>query len=78
LIENLDFLQLQQDYLESKSELIVKTAEFERQRELQKDNINAAKTFQQSESNYQSQLAKVKSMQLKLKLYNVDAEKAFS
>lgn len=77
-IENLDFLQLQQDYLEAKSDLALKSSEYERQRELQKDNINAAKTFQQAESNYQSLLAKVNSLKLKLKLYNVDAEKLSS
>jgi cobalt-zinc-cadmium efflux system membrane fusion protein len=77
-VENLDFLQLQQDYLEDKSNLALATAEFERQKELQKENINAAKTFQQAESNYHSQQAKVNSRKLKLKLYNVDVEKLSS
>jgi len=77
-IENLDFLQLQQDYLEGKSDLSLRSAEYERQKELQKDNINAVKTFQQAESNYQSQLAKINALKLKLQLYNVDAEKLSS
>jgi len=74
-VENLEFLQLQQDYLESSSSLVLASSEFERQKELQKENINSAKTFQQAESNYHAQLAKVRTLKLKLKLYNVNAEK---
>ena len=77
-IENLDFLQLQQDYLEGSSSLVFLKAEFERQNELQKENINAAKTFQQAESNYKTQLGKVNALKLKLKLYNVNADKLTS
>ena len=74
-IENLDFLQLQQDYLESSANLSYTKAEFERQKELQKENINATKTFQQAESNYKTQLSKVNTLKRKLSLYNVDANK---
>ena len=43
-LENTDFLQLQQEFLENKAHLTFAEAEYNRQKELQKDNINATKT----------------------------------
>jgi len=74
-MENLEFIQLQQDYLSNKSGLPYLKAEYERQRELQKDNINATKTAQQAESNYNLQLTMIKGLSQKLKLYNIDPDK---
>ena len=74
-IENTEFIQLQQDFLQSKSQLEFLKAEFERQKELQKENINATKTFQKAESEYKSEFTKYNSLIQKLKLYNVAAEK---
>ena len=71
---NSEFLQIQQDYLESNSSLEYLKAEYERQTELQKDNINATKTFQQAKSNYNSALAKNNLLAEKLKLFNVTPE----
>ncbi len=73
-VENSEFIQLQQDFLQSKSQLDFLNAEYERQKELQKENINAAKTFQLAEANYKSQLTVYKSLIQKLKLYNCNAE----
>jgi len=72
-IENIEFIQLQQDYLQSKSSLAYLKAEFERQRELQKENINAGKTFQKAESDYAHELSNHNALQQKLSLYNTDA-----
>src|SRR6185503_15432342 len=63
----------QQDYLENKSSLEFLKAEFERQQELQKDNINSTKTFQQAQNNYNLALTKNKLFAEKLKLFGVDA-----
>ena len=46
-IVNNEVIQLQQDYLENKSQLVYLQAEFKRQKELQEDRINATKTLQQ-------------------------------
>lgn len=72
-IENIEFIQLQQDYLQSKSSLVYLKAEFERQRELQKENINAGKTFQKAESDYTHELSNHNALKQKLSLYNTDA-----
>jgi len=44
-IVNNEVIQLQQDYLENKSQLVYLQAEFKRQKELQEDRINATKTL---------------------------------
>ncbi|MEP7169943.1 MAG: efflux RND transporter periplasmic adaptor subunit [Bacteroidota bacterium] len=74
-IENTEFIKLQQDFLQSSSSLEYLKAEHERQKELQKENINAAKTFQKAESDYKSELTNFNALKQKLSLYNVNTEK---
>lgn len=72
VIENPDFIQLQQDYLEAKSQFEFASADFERQQELAKENVNAQKALQQAKSTYQSWLTRKNGLQAKLKLINID------
>src|SRR5687768_5982681 len=51
-IENLDFIQIQQDYLEAKSQLELTAADYQRQQALAKENVNSQKVLQQSKTNY--------------------------
>ena len=74
-IENTEFIQMQQDFLQSGSSLVYLKAEFERQKELQKENINATKTFQKAEADYKSTLTNYNSLKQKLSLYNLSPEK---
>ena len=64
-------IQLQQDYLESSSQLEYLKADYERQKELNSDQVNSQKTLQLAKSNYQSMLAKVKGLKAKLALANI-------
>ena len=73
-LENTDFLQLQQEFLENKAHLTFAEAEYNRQKELQKDNINATKTFQQTEADYNTSLGKQKVLGEKLRLFNLIPE----
>lgn len=73
-LENTDFLQLQQEFLENKAHLTFAEAEYNRQKELQKDNINATKTFQQTEADYNTSLGKQKVLGEKLRLFNLNPE----
>ena len=73
-LENTDFLQLQQEFLENKAHLAFAEAEYNRQKELQKDNINATKTFQQTEADYNTSLGKQKVLSEKLRLFNLNPE----
>ena len=71
-IENLDFIQIQQDYLEAKSQFDLARADFDRQQQLAKENVNSQKTLQQSQSNYKTWQAKYMALREKLKVLNLD------
>lgn len=73
VLENLDYIQLQQDYLEAKSRLEYATAEFRRQEELAKENVNALKTLQQASADFQSLHVRENALKQKLALLNIDA-----
>jgi cobalt-zinc-cadmium efflux system membrane fusion protein len=72
VIENPEYIQLQQDYLEAKNQFDFALADYERQQELAKENVNAQKTLQQAKTTYQSWLAKKNGLLAKLKLINID------
>lgn len=71
-IENIEFVQLQQDYLEAMNQLEYAKADFERQQELAKENVNAKKTLQFAKTNYYNWQAKSKGFQEKLKMLNIN------
>ncbi len=72
-IVNNEVIQLQQDYLENKSQLVYLQAEFKRQKELQEDRINATKTLQQVQNELGMAEAKQKGLQTKLQLLGINA-----
>jgi cobalt-zinc-cadmium efflux system membrane fusion protein len=72
VIENPEYIQLQQDYLEAKNQFEFAQADYERQQELAKENVNAQKTLQQAKTNYQSWLAKKNGLLARLKLIHVN------
>ncbi len=72
VMEHPNYIQLQQDYLESKSLLDFYKAEYKRQQELAKENINAAKTLQQAQSNFQGTKAKAEGLRARLKMININ------
>jgi membrane fusion protein, heavy metal efflux system len=73
-LENPDFIRLQQDYLETKSQLNYLKAEFERQRTLASEQISAQKNFLKAEADYQSALAKSESLKKQLSLIQINAD----
>jgi membrane fusion protein, heavy metal efflux system len=70
-MENLDFIQMQQDYIEAKNQLEFAKADYDRQLDLAKENVNAQKTLQQAKTTYSSWLAKAKGLEAKLKMLNI-------
>ncbi|HEY9259377.1 efflux RND transporter periplasmic adaptor subunit, partial [Chitinophaga sp.] len=72
VLENLDYIQMQQDYLEVKSQLEYATKEYERQGELAKENVNALKTLQQAKATWQTLQAKENGLKQKLAVLNVN------
>jgi membrane fusion protein, heavy metal efflux system len=72
-IVNNEVIQLQQDYLENKSQLVYLQEEFKRQKELQEDRINATKTLQQVQNELSMAQARQKGLQTKLQLQGINA-----
>lgn len=72
VIENPEYIQLQQDYLEACNQLDYLKADFDRQVALASENVNAQKTLQQSKANYLNGVARKSGLEAKLKLINID------
>ncbi len=72
VMEDPSYIELQQDYLTSKSKLIYLEADFIRQRDLNATKAVSDKIFQLSKSDFESQKYLVKSLSEKLKLLGID------
>jgi cobalt-zinc-cadmium efflux system membrane fusion protein len=75
VMEHPDYIQLQQDYLENKSQLTYLKTELERQQELAKEEINSKKTLQKAKAEYETMHARVQGLRAKLELIKVDVSK---
>lgn len=71
-IENLDFIQIQQDYLEAKSQVELTKADYERQQQLAAENVNSNKSLQQSKTTFVTWQAKLNGLTEKLKILNIN------
>jgi cobalt-zinc-cadmium efflux system membrane fusion protein len=77
-IVNTEVIQLQQDYLENNANLNYLEKEYQRQKELRDDNINAGKTYQQSQRELQIAQAKKETLRSKLAQLGINANKLSS
>jgi cobalt-zinc-cadmium efflux system membrane fusion protein len=75
VIEDQSLVQLQQDYLIGKEKLKYIEQDYQRQKELNENNVNAAKVFQQVTSDYNSQKVMMKAMAEKLRLIHINPDK---
>lgn len=75
VMEHPDYIQLQQDYLENKSQLTYLKTELERQQELAKEEINSKKTLQKAKAEYETMHARVQGLRAKLELIKIDVNK---
>lgn len=74
VIENAEFIDIQQDYLESTSRMVFLGQELKRQQELRKEDINSTKTLQQVSSEYNMMRAKINALQQKLSLIGISTK----
>lgn len=72
-LQNPEFVQMQQDYLEAKGQLTYLKSDYERQKNLSTDNVTSQKDFLKSESEYTVTQVKVASLAKKLALMNIDS-----
>jgi len=71
-IENIKFLELQQQYMEAKEQLTFLKSDYERQQELFSEKISSEKSFLKAESNYKINLATYNGLKKKLELLHID------
>ncbi len=72
VIENQEFVDIQQNYLETKNKLEYATAEFKRHTELYKDDVYSEKNVQQVTTDYKNLQAQVKGLEQKLALIGLN------
>lgn len=73
-LENPDFIQIQQDYLQASSQLNYLKSEYERQKTLFGEQIASQKNYLKAEADYQSTLAKANSLKKQLALIQIQAD----
>ncbi len=71
-MEDQQYIQLQQEYLTTKSKLAYTEAEYERQKELNQSKASSDKVFQQTQMEYNTQKITLRSLAEKLKLININ------
>ncbi|MEZ4797161.1 MAG: efflux RND transporter periplasmic adaptor subunit [Flavobacteriaceae bacterium] len=71
-LENPEFVELQQNYLEVSNQITYLKSEFERQSKLYEENITSQKNYLKAESDYKSNLAHYNGLKQKLKMLNIN------
>jgi cobalt-zinc-cadmium efflux system membrane fusion protein len=72
IIENQDFVDIQQNYLEAKNRLVYAEAEYKRHTDLYNDEVYSEKNLQQVTVEYKNLVALVRSLEQKLILIGID------
>ncbi len=75
VMEDQQYIQLQQDYLTGKARIAFLESDFLRQKDLNKTKSSSDKIFQQAESDYQSQQVLMKSIYEKLRLAGINPDR---
>ncbi len=71
-IENLEFIQMQQEYLEVSEQLTYLKSEYERQKELFSEKISSKKSFLKAESDFKKASAMYNGLSKKLQMLNIN------
>ena len=72
VIEDQQYIQIQQDYLTARAQLTFSESDFKRQKMLNESKATSDKVFEQSRSTYQAQTVLVNSLAQKLKLIGIN------
>ncbi|SJZ85712.1 efflux RND transporter periplasmic adaptor subunit [Sediminibacterium ginsengisoli] len=71
-LENPEFVQVQQDYMETSSQITFLQQDLSRQEDLVKENIAARKSLQRATSEYNSMNARLEGLKAKLRIMNIN------
>lgn len=72
VLEDVQYIQLQQDYLTLKAQLELNKNEYNRQKELNESKASSDKVYEQAKANYESQLIAAKAAEEKLRLIGIN------
>lgn len=75
VMEDAQYIQLQEDYLSAKAQLSLLESEYNRQKELNQSKASSDKVFEQAKASYQTQLITIKSLEEKLKIIGIQPQK---
>ena len=75
VIEDQQYIQIQQDYLTAKAELVYVEAQYNRQKELNQSKASSDKVFEQARAEYQKQMVLISALEQKLRLIGLRPEK---
>ncbi len=73
-LENPDYVQMQQDYLDAMEQMKYLKSEYDRQKALIEENITSEKNYLKAESEYKRNLSKYQSMRKKLQMLNLNPQ----
>lgn len=74
-LENPEYINIQKEYLQAKSQLSYFKADYERQKELARDRVTSQKNFLKAESDYKVTLADYQSLKKSLNLMNINTDR---
>lgn len=72
VIEDQQYIQLQQDYLTAKAQFAYTESEYNRQKELNQSKATSDKNYEQAKATYQSQSVLIRALEEKLKLIGLN------
>lgn len=75
VVEDPQYIQMQQDYLTAKAQLIYAEGEYNRQKTLNQTKATSDKNFQQTQANYNTQQILVNALSQKLKLIGINPDR---
>ena len=71
-LENPEYVQLQQEFLEAQGQLTFLKSDYERQKNLAQDNVTSQKNYLKAEADYTVTRARLQSLQKQLSLMSID------
>lgn len=74
ILENPEIIQIQKEFLESRSELNYLESDYNRQKELREGNVSSKKNYLKAETEFQKMKIKYESLYKTLKMINIDPD----
>ncbi len=77
-LKNPDFVQMQEQFLETKNSLDYLKSDYERQKQLKEEQITSTKKYLKAKSDYQSAVSRYQSLRKQLQMLNINPDRLTS